>query len=56
MKIVPARETLADLEKKARECEQEAKTAPASLAEKLKEKARIYRAWIFALKSGRWTS
>jgi hypothetical protein len=56
MKMVPARETLADLEKKARECEEQAKTAPASPAEKLKQKARTYRAWMFALKSGRWTS
>ncbi len=56
MKIVPARETLANLEKKARECEQQAKIAPAAVAERLKQKARICRAWFLVLKSGRWTS
>jgi hypothetical protein len=55
MKIVPA-DAIADLAKKATELEKEAKTGSERIATHLREKAKLCREWIAALKSGRWTS
>ena len=56
MKIVPADATIADLAKKAAELEKKAKTETERIAIHLREKAKLCREWIAALKSGRWTS
>jgi hypothetical protein len=51
MKIVPADATIAELEKTAGECEERAKTEPDRIATRLREKAKLCREWIAALKS-----
>ena len=56
MKIVPADDTIADLERKAVECEEKARTAPSRIATRIGEKAKLCREWIAALKSGEWIS
>jgi len=56
MKIVPARETLAELEKNAAALEAAAKNEPESTALALREKAALLREWLKLLSSGRWTS
>ncbi len=56
MKIIPASDTIADLEKQAAEYEQQAATAPESVAAQLREKAGVCREWIKQLKSGKWKS
>jgi len=56
MKIVLADATIAELEKKAAEYEEKAKTAPVRIATRLREKAEFCREWIGALKSGKWKS
>jgi hypothetical protein len=56
MKIVPADATIAELEKKAAEYEEKAKTAPDGIATRLREKAKFCGEWIAALKSGKWKS
>jgi len=56
MKFVPANISIAELEKKAAKCEQKAEREKEPLASGLKEEAKLYRAWIAALKGGRWTS
>jgi hypothetical protein len=54
MKIVPAGATIAELEKKAAEFEEKAKTEPDRIATRLTEKAKLCREWIAALKSRKW--
>jgi hypothetical protein len=54
MRIVPARETIADLEQKALEYELAANDPPESAAANFKELAAICRDWVDALRSGRW--
>jgi hypothetical protein len=56
MKIIPADATIAELEKKARDYEEQAKIEPRPNCRKLREKANLCREWITALKSGQWTS
>jgi hypothetical protein len=56
MKIVPADPTIADLTQKAAELEKEAEAGSGRIATHLREKAKLCREWIAALKSGRWTS
>jgi len=51
MKFVPADSSIAELERKAAECEQKAEQEKEPLASQLKEEARLYRGWIAALKS-----
>jgi len=48
--------TIAELEKRAAECEDEAAGAEESLADELRAEAKLCREWIAALRSGRWTS
>jgi len=47
--------TIAELEMKASDCEQRAERAKGPLAAELREEAKLYREWIAALRSGRWT-
>jgi hypothetical protein len=47
--------TIADLQKKAAEYEETAKTEPSRTAIGLREKAKLYL-WIAALKTGKWMS
>jgi hypothetical protein len=55
MKIIPADDVIADLERKAAECEaRESEAEPA--ATQLKEEANRIRAWITDLKTRKWTS
>jgi hypothetical protein len=48
--------TMAELEMKASDCEGRAANAEGPLASQLREEAKLYREWIAALRSGRWTS
>jgi len=56
MRIVPADTTIADLERKARECEQAAQNQPEPAATNLKELAALCHEWIARLKSREWTA
>jgi hypothetical protein len=56
MKIVPADATIADLERKAAEYEETAKTEPGRPTNGLTEKAKLRLEWIAALKTGKWMS
>lgn len=56
MTIVPADDSIADLEKKAAEYEERAKTELNRIATRLRERAKLCREWIAALKSGKWMS
>jgi hypothetical protein len=56
MRIVPAGATIAELEKQAAECEQNAKEESEPVATRLKEKAKLCREWAAALKTGKWES
>ena len=54
MKLVPAGATIAELEKKAVDCEEKAKKEPEPKATRLREEALLYREWIATLRSGKW--
>ena len=54
--IVPAGATIAELKKKAADCEEKAKQAAEPEAAKLKEEALLYREWIAVLRSATWHS
>jgi hypothetical protein len=56
LKFVPAQPALDELEQLAAECERKAQHEPEPAATELREKAKLYRAWIAALSSGQWTS
>ncbi len=56
MKIVPADDTIADLKKKAAEYEEQAAKQSETVAALLREKAKLFREWTIALKSGKWMS
>ena len=56
MKLIPAGATIAELEKKAADCEEKAKQEAEPEATKLREEALLYREWISALNSGKWHS
>jgi hypothetical protein len=56
MRFLPSDATIADLERKALECEQAARERPKPDATKLKGLAALCREWVVALKSGMWTS
>ena len=55
MNIVPADDTIADLEKKAAEYEEHAAQQCENVT-LLREKAKLCRDWIIALRSGKWMS
>ncbi len=54
--FVPADTTLAELQKKAADCEQRAAQEQEPLATTLRVEAKLYRTWIATLRSGCWTS
>jgi hypothetical protein len=54
MKLIPAGATIAELEKKAADCEAKAKQEAELEGTKLREEALLYREWIAALSSGKW--
>jgi len=54
--FVPPHATIAELEKKAADCEQRAAKAEEPHAAELRQEAKLYREWIAALRSGHWTS
>ncbi len=56
MKIIPAGETIAELQRKAAKCEEQAKSEPEPEAAELRNKAKLYREWIKALEAGSWIS
>jgi len=56
MKLIPAGATIAELQKKAGDCEEKAKQKAEPEATKLMEEALLYREWIAALSSGKWHS
>jgi hypothetical protein len=55
-RIVPAGATIAELKKKAADCEEQAKQAAEPEATMLREGALLCREWIAALRSGLWHS
>jgi hypothetical protein len=55
-KFIPAQPTIAELERKAQECEKRAKQQAEPEATALREKAKRYRDWARSLRSGQWTS
>jgi hypothetical protein len=56
MKLIPAGATIAELERKAADCEEKAKQEAEPEARRLREEALLYREWIAALSSGKWHS
>jgi hypothetical protein len=54
--FAPPDSTIAELEKRAFDCEQKAAKAEESLAAALRQEAKLCREWLAALRSGRWTS
>ena len=56
MKIIPADDVIADLERKAADCEAKLGSEPEPIATQLREKAKAIRAWVADLKAGRWVS
>jgi hypothetical protein len=56
MKIIPANDVIADMERKAAECEARAESETVPAATELKEEANRIRAWITDLKTRKWTS
>jgi hypothetical protein len=56
MKIIPAGDVIADLERKAADCEVRAESEAEPIATHLKDEAKRIRSWIAHLKTGRWSS
>ena len=56
MRFLPAGPTIAELEKKAEDCEKKAQQEAERLASQLKEEAKTFRAWAASLRSGTWTA
>jgi hypothetical protein len=54
--FIPADATLAELQKKAADCEERATQEREPLATALREEAKLYREWMTVLRSGLWTS
>ena len=54
--FIPADATIADLNKQAVDCDEQAAKAAEPLASELRERAKQLRAWIQGLRSGRWTA
>ena len=54
MRLIPAGEVIAELEKKAADCEERAGKEAEPEATKLREEALLCREWIVALCSGKW--
>jgi len=54
--FLPADATIAALEKQVSDCEEQAAKEAEPIGTALREKARLLRAWIAELRSGRWTA
>jgi hypothetical protein len=54
--FIPPTAVLAELDKKATECERRAKKEPEPQATALREEAKQYRDWIRSIQSGAWTA
>jgi hypothetical protein len=54
--FIPRDATVAELERKAAECDKKAETEPEPRATQLREEAKLYREWVTSLRSERWTS
>jgi hypothetical protein len=54
--FIPPDATIAELERKAADCEQKAAKTEDPQAAELREEAKLYREWVAALRSGRWTA
>ena len=54
--FVPANASIAELMKKAAECEKEAAKAEEPRAAELRREAKLCQEWAAALRSGRWTA
>jgi hypothetical protein len=54
--FIPPDATVADLERKAAECDQKAANEEEPLATELREEAKLYRGWAATLRAGQWTS
>ena len=56
MKIIPAHDTIAELKNRACEYEEKARGESDPIATQLREETKLFRDWIAALDSGKWTS
>ncbi len=54
--FIPADLTIAELKKQVDDCEQQTSKELEPLASELREKAKLLRAWIEELRSGKWTA
>jgi hypothetical protein len=54
--FLPRDATVADLERKAAECEEKASSEKEPRATELRDEATLYRTWVAALRAGQWTS
>lgn len=54
MEVIPAGETIAELERKAAAYDRDAEGQPEPAATSLKKLADLCREWASALKSGKW--
>lgn len=54
--FIPTNAVLAELEKKAADCEQRAEKEPEPQATTLREEAKRNRDWIRSIRSGAWTA
>jgi hypothetical protein len=54
--FIPRDATVAELERKATECERKAASEQEPRATELRDEAKLYREWATALRSGLWTS
>jgi len=54
--FIPPKPTIAELERKARECEERAECESEPAATVLREEAKKYRDWAVSLRTGRWTA
>jgi hypothetical protein len=54
--FIPRDATVADLERKAAECERKADSEQEPRATELRDEAKLYREWATVLRSQQWTS
>jgi hypothetical protein len=53
--FIPREATVAELERKAADAEEESTNESEPHATELREEAKLYREWAASLRSGRWT-
>ena len=54
--FIPPEPTIAELERKARQCEERAECESEPIATSLREEAKKYRDWAVSLRTGSWTA